>query len=67
MNEGVKPHYKLARVNSNFVLKFLFNALSKKNAPERVSQQPRDEMPQVERIKMRLMPSPAAALLDQNL
>jgi len=48
-------------------LKFLFNALSKKNAPERVSQQPRDEMPQVERIKMRLMPSPAAALLDQNL
>jgi hypothetical protein len=31
MNEGVKPHYKLEGTNSNFVLKFLFNALTKKN------------------------------------
>jgi hypothetical protein len=26
----VKPHYKLGKLNSNFVLKFLFNAWAKK-------------------------------------
>jgi hypothetical protein len=34
---GVRPHYKLAKHFSNFVLKFLFNALAKKTAAERVS------------------------------
>jgi hypothetical protein len=34
---GVKPHYKLGKLNSNFVLKFLFNALAKKLAAEWVS------------------------------
>jgi hypothetical protein len=34
---GVKPHYKLGKLNSNFVLKFLFNAWAKKLAAEWVS------------------------------
>ncbi len=37
MSGGVKPHYKLEKTNSNFVLKFLFNALAKKNQAEHVS------------------------------
>ncbi|MCF5686135.1 hypothetical protein GIV26_08800 [Pseudomonas sp. PA-1-3F] len=32
----MKPHYKLQIINSNFVLKFLFNSLPKKLA-DRVS------------------------------
>jgi hypothetical protein len=28
---GIKPHYKLGKTNSNFVLKFLFNAGTKKS------------------------------------
>jgi hypothetical protein len=30
MSCGVKPHYKLEKANSNFVLKFLFNTWAKK-------------------------------------
>jgi hypothetical protein len=30
MSGGVKPHYKLGKANSNFILKFLFNSLAKK-------------------------------------
>lgn len=37
MSDGVKPHYKLEKTNSNFVLKFLFNAKAKKNQAEPVS------------------------------
>jgi hypothetical protein len=37
MNCAVKPHYKLVKLNSNFVLKFLFNHLAKKSAAEWVS------------------------------
>jgi hypothetical protein len=37
MNCGVEPHYKLEKINSNFVLKFLFNALAQKIRAERVS------------------------------
>ncbi|WP_236280112.1 hypothetical protein [Pseudomonas sp. PA-1-3F] len=36
MIQDVKPHYKLQIINSNFVLKFLFNSLPKKLA-DRVS------------------------------
>ena len=37
MSDRVKPHYKLEKTNSNFVLKFLFNAKAKKNQAEHVS------------------------------
>jgi hypothetical protein len=34
---SVKPHYKLKKPNSNFVLKYLFNALAQKQQTESVS------------------------------
>jgi hypothetical protein len=37
MTCDVKPHYKLEKINSNFVLKFLFNAWAKKKRAEWVS------------------------------
>jgi len=37
MNCGVRPHYKLEKTNSNFVLKFLFNAFAQQQRAERVS------------------------------
>jgi hypothetical protein len=37
MSCGVTPHYKLGKINSNFVLKFLFNVRAKKMADEWIS------------------------------
>jgi hypothetical protein len=37
MTCDVVPHYKLEKINSNFVLKLLFNAWAKKSAAEWVS------------------------------
>jgi hypothetical protein len=67
----VKPHYKLGKPNSNFVLKLLFNALAKKYRAEGVSLFKRFEGAfnrvteggwMGEGNKMRLIPSPSASV-----